>query len=315
MSGTTTPRLSLYKPAAVDNVNVTTDVNNNMDTLDLAPGFQVVTSTTRPSTPYSGKAIAESDTSYRSYFSNGTGPASGSWVELVNSSGTFGSDIKIASTAKLVIGVDSNLYRSAANTLKTDDNLIVGIDLSSIGNTTVGGDLKLVNGTTIYRNKLNSPVTLANTVTETVIATMTIPANDAVVGAIYRLRVMGRISAAAATTPTISFISRLGGVAGTALDTNGAHTLSSGISTKPFLLDLYVTCLTTGVSGTWESASILSENFTVATATGTVKLPSTDAVATRDTTISNTFVLTGTWGTAAAGNTLTTTIVAAERVA
>lgn len=183
--GTTTARLGLYKPLddGSELVNVQTDLNGNSDLLDLAPGFQVVTSSTRPSAPFSGKAIAESDTSYRTYFSNGTSPASASWVQIPNSSSTFDADLDLASGRQINIGssgstatlavvntaattdfisgrvtgdtqsrwivdtdgtmnwgagasaaVDTNLYRSAANTLKTDDSLIVGTDLTVTGN-------------------------------------------------------------------------------------------------------------------------------------------------------------------------------------
>src|SRR3954447_4838847 len=126
-----TTRLALYKSKSDGSelVSYTTDIGQNLDKLDAAAGFQVVTSSTRPSSPYSGKPIAQSDTSYSTYFSNGTAPASASWVEIPNSSSTFGSNLKLASSAQLVIGVDTNLYRSAANILKTDDSLVIGGDL------------------------------------------------------------------------------------------------------------------------------------------------------------------------------------------
>ncbi|GAA0705427.1 hypothetical protein GCM10010193_70630 [Kitasatospora atroaurantiaca] len=92
---TTTTRLGLYKTASDGSelVNVVTDLLNNLDALDLAAGSQVVTSSTRPSSPFSGKHILESDTSYRSYFHNGTAPASGGWVEYPNNSGTYGGQV------------------------------------------------------------------------------------------------------------------------------------------------------------------------------------------------------------------------------
>lgn len=131
---TNTPRLALDKPAddGTDLVNVQEDLNANFDKIDTAVGFQIVTSTTRPSSPYAGKPITESDTSYRSYFHNGTSPASAGWVEIPNSSSTFGADLTLASDKKLNIG-DANLYRSAANTLKTDDSLTVTGDLTVSG--------------------------------------------------------------------------------------------------------------------------------------------------------------------------------------
>lgn len=58
---TNTTRLGLIKPDLTDNVDVT-DLNNNADDIDAAIGFTVVTSTTRPSTPWSGQPIFETDT-------------------------------------------------------------------------------------------------------------------------------------------------------------------------------------------------------------------------------------------------------------
>lgn len=135
MPETPTARLGLYKSLnnGSELVNVQQDLNGNWDKVDLAPGFQVVTSGTRPASPYPGKGITESDTTYRTYFSNGTAPASASWVEIPNSSGTFGSNLKLASTAQLTIGADCNLLRTAANVLRTNDSFIVD------GNLTVSG--------------------------------------------------------------------------------------------------------------------------------------------------------------------------------
>lgn len=135
MPDTPTTRLGLYKslPDGSEDVSYTQDIGQNLDKLDAAAGFQIVTSSTRPSSPYPGKSIAESDTTYRTYFSNGTAPASASWVEIPNSSGTFGSTLKLASGAQLTIGADVNLFRNAANVLRTNDALIVDGALTVAG--------------------------------------------------------------------------------------------------------------------------------------------------------------------------------------
>lgn len=191
--GTTTTRLGLYKPLTDGSelVNVSQDIDAAYDKLDLAVGFQSCTSSTRPSTPYSGKPIYETDTT-RTYFSNGSAPASGSWVELPNAN----NNVLLAATKQVNIGasgstasfaalnalagtdllsgrvtgdtqsryivdtdgttnwgaggasaVDTNLYRSAANTLKTDDALVVALGgtfqstLAVTGATTLSGGL------------------------------------------------------------------------------------------------------------------------------------------------------------------------------
>jgi hypothetical protein len=185
-----TSRLSLYKPLndGSENVNVQTDLNQNWDRVDAAVGFQAVTSSTRPSTPFSGKPIMETDTAYRTYLSNGTSPASASWVQIPNSSSTFNADLDLTSGKQINIGgsaslasfavintatttdllsgrvtgdtqdrflidtdgslnwgpggstaPDVRLYRSAADTLRTADNLVVDLGLTVAGNLTVSG--------------------------------------------------------------------------------------------------------------------------------------------------------------------------------
>lgn len=106
---TTTSRLNLYKPASdgSEYVNVVTDLNNNYDAIDLAVGSRPVTSTTRPSTPYGGQHILETDTGYRTLVHNGTSPASGGWIEIPNSAATYSGQI-LASRS-----VDSNTLRLA----------------------------------------------------------------------------------------------------------------------------------------------------------------------------------------------------------
>ena len=185
-----TTRLALYKSLSdgSEDVNYSQDIGQNWDKVDAAAGFQVVTSSTRPSSPYSGKGIAESDTTYRTYFSNGTAPASASWVQIPNSSSTFNADLDLTSGKQVNIGAssstaslavlasaagddiistritgdtqsrylveadgatywgpggstapDTRLYRSAADTLRTDDSFIVGTNLTVSGNLAVSG--------------------------------------------------------------------------------------------------------------------------------------------------------------------------------
>lgn len=105
-----TTRLGLYKSLSDGSelVDYSQDIGQNWDKVDAAAGFQVVTSGTRPSSPYSGKGIAESNTSYRTYFSNGTAPASASWVQIPNSSSTFDADLDLTSGKQLNIGTSSS---------------------------------------------------------------------------------------------------------------------------------------------------------------------------------------------------------------
>jgi hypothetical protein len=80
-----TTRLGLKKPGGgstgsilPDEVVDIDDLNNNADKLDDAVGFKLCTSTTRPSTPFDGQVIRETDTKNLLYFS-----VSGSrWVPI-----------------------------------------------------------------------------------------------------------------------------------------------------------------------------------------------------------------------------------------
>jgi hypothetical protein len=121
-----TTRLALYKSKSDGSelASYTQDIGQNLDKLDAAAGFQVVTSSTRPSSPYSGKPIAQSDTSYSTYFSNGTAPASASWVEIPNSSGTFNNNLKISQGKQINFGASgSNAYVAVLTSTSTDDIL------------------------------------------------------------------------------------------------------------------------------------------------------------------------------------------------
>lgn len=85
---TTTTRLGLRKPARTDLVAVLTDLDGNYDAIDAAVGITVCTSTTRPSTPYDGQSIYETDTHNRLVW-DGSG-----WVHLTIP--------QVASTASII---------------------------------------------------------------------------------------------------------------------------------------------------------------------------------------------------------------------
>lgn len=178
MPDPSTTRLALYKSKSDGSelVSYPNDLGGNWDKVDAAVGYQIVTSSTRPSSPYPGKPIAQSDTSYSTFFSNGTAPASGSWVEIPNSSSTFGSNLKLSTSAQLVIGADTNLFRNAANVLRTNDALIIdgaltaSSGLAVTGNASVSGNLSVTGiGQTQY---------IAKTADETVTSSATLQNDD-----------------------------------------------------------------------------------------------------------------------------------------
>lgn len=202
MPETPTPRLGLRRPLndGSELVNVQTDLNQNADKLDLAAGFQIVTSSTRPSAPFPGKAISESNTSYRAYLSNGTVPASGSWVQIPTASSTFDSDFTLVAGRQLLIG-DTNLYRSAANVLATDDDFAIVV---------AGKGLRVKEGT----NAKMGTATLNGT-TNVVIATTAVTATS-------RIFLQTQVSTATYGAPVV--VSRVAGTSFTIKSTTASDT-------------------------------------------------------------------------------------------
>jgi hypothetical protein len=84
---TNTTKLGLIKPDFVDVVDIS-DLNSNADDIDAAVGFAIVTSSTRPSTPWTGQSIFETDTG-NSFI----------WDGAVWQPGGGGGSIEISSTA------------------------------------------------------------------------------------------------------------------------------------------------------------------------------------------------------------------------
>lgn len=186
---TLTSRVGLYKPAAdgTELVNVVTDLNNNLDKIDSWLGATICTSGTRPASPWSGQIIRESDTAKMYVWSGSAwvqllhGTANfdqGITVSSGNYNATLGafnatrsgatsdaltSKITTDTEKRLIMdangkflwgpgGVtpgDTSLYRSAANTLKTDDALEVAGTLNATGAATLGSTLAVTGNTTL----------------------------------------------------------------------------------------------------------------------------------------------------------------------
>lgn len=150
-------------------------------------------------------------------------------------------------------------------------------------------------------------VTVANTTTETTlvgsgVGSMTLPANFLTVGRVLKVRVWGVHSATGA--PTIRIKVKVGGTA--ILDTTAVT--SNNDTNTAFQVEAWITCRTTGGTGTiigqgkYEEISHAAFPMS-ATATTTVDTTATQAV---DVSL--------TWGTAAAGNTQTATNLVLECV-
>lgn len=135
MSSNTT-RVSLYKPAGGEDINVTTDLNNNLDKLDTNLNFRVVANAAARNavTPFwEGLNVRETDTG-KCYVSNGSAPISGSWKQLAVADATFDADLDLASGKQINIGgVASSASFAVVNSVVGDDLITsrVGADSQS----------------------------------------------------------------------------------------------------------------------------------------------------------------------------------------
>lgn len=167
---TVTTRLGLRKPdpnpVTGDFVDVANDLNNNWDIIDGKIGFTVCTSGTRPATPFQGQHIYEADTG-NTLLCVSTGPAvwkrlyaesQSTWLQGFDvtraaASPVFSTKVTGDAQQRLIIdsgGVslwgsgaiagDTNLYRSAADTLKTDDTFVAA-NLTTAGAVTATGNV------------------------------------------------------------------------------------------------------------------------------------------------------------------------------
>lgn len=141
--------------------------------------------------------------------------------------------------------------------------------------------------------------TVANTTTETVIETLTIPAGVASAGKVFEMAAFCKGDATG--SPNLQLRCRVGGVGGV---TVGTVTLTAVAgSAKSLRVRGTAQCVTAGTTGTWlGSLEVLDEFGTTIPLAADVNVISTPV--TKDTTIAQTLVLTAQWSAAAAGNTV-----------
>lgn len=324
--GTTTTRLALFKPdpnpTTGDDVDVS-ELNDNADRIDAAVGLTICTSGTRPASPWDGQLIYETDSNRFFAWVEGAwsqlvgivGQIENGGISLVNA-GTF-DDVFISwvngdAVARFVIDADgrlnfgggavsrdTNLYRSAADTLKTDDSLIVaGPVLTTPG----GGSVSKTPGV---------GTVVANTTTLTALASFTIPANQPIVNSsVYKIHVCCRASVTG--TPTLTVRSRIGGTATTAAPI--VITASSGVTDHSLCIEATLAFTTVGSGGVARVTTTVTETLSVAgsgpfTAVVRQDLPS-QMTALNTTTGTLVFDVTVQWSAASASNTIT--VIAAE---
>jgi len=215
-----------------------------------------------------------------------------------------------------IAGSEIGFEEGATRIMTVDDgkvNFNVRANFASVAGTTAEGDIwsdstqkalqTYVNGIeqtlngTIYTQTADK--TVANTVVDTSIigtgvGTVTLPANFLVAGKSIDFKVMGYHSSTG--NPTITVKIKLGSTVvatGTATSGNG--------TTNGFTILASVTCRTTGATGTVASAGMYQELHNGGAYEGLVQTGTT----TIDTTVTQVFDVTVTWGTASASNTIT----------
>jgi hypothetical protein len=355
----TTSRVSLYKPAGGENVNVTTDINNNMDKIDTNLNFRVaanVTARNAISPFWAGLNVRDTD-SGKLWVSNGSAPISASWDQILTS-GTYAAaaNVNPSATGSVAINmkaaaeannrwqvrgdgqlgwgggsgaIDVNLYRANSTTLKTDDNFEATGTITTTGDIiSTGGQLQLNLGGSAKKNaQPSTSVTLVSSAAETVVATYSIPANDMVAGAVYKLTVFGTVGTST-SPPTLNIRARIGGLTGSQFAQTGAISQNASNTTRVFKAEVYFVCLTTGVSGTgfgnldvWNGAATGTPgttnptNFQNTTAVASSHIMDGGGTPTVNTTTTQDLVVTAQWTTSSANGTLIVRGFAAERVA
>lgn len=238
--------------------------------------------------------------------------------------------------------VDTDFYRASAHNLQTDDNLTVTGSTTSGSVTsptiTVGtgevltednGRLKASSlhfmAGTVQVGQLADEGT--NTVTLTVFQNLfsgVIPANDAVTGATYKLKVYG-YGTWGTVADTLTFAARFGAAATNTVGTTPAIDSTAFSTTADVQWEATVTasCVTNGVSATWNvivqgTISQTDNNLIPGTAADdTVSfIGGTGATAiTLDSTVSESLGLSAKWSSSAHSSTITKTTGWLERVA
>ena len=189
------------------------------------------------------------------------------------------------------------------------------------GNVTTGGGglyaslnaqgLTVLHGGVVPGSVITAAGTVSNTSAETQLAGLTVPANDAVIGSVYLLKVSGVYSDT--STPTLAFGLRWGGAGGVSMATTAATTLGSGVSNEFFTVEALIQfwTLTTAMAylavdlGTSTSTNAVTR---LAGATGAT-------AATVAVTAQKVLSLTVTWSAASSSNTISATTAFGMRLA
>jgi len=142
-----------------------------------------------------------------------------------------------------------------------------------------------------------------NSIIGTGVGSLTLPAGFLTIGKTLHIRVMGVISNTG--TPNMTVKLKLGS---TVIASTGAVATITGLSNSIFIADFYLTCRTTGVTGT-----VFGQGTTQLGNNPPIGAPATAAI-TVDTTGTLAVGVTVQWGTSSASNTVTGSLAIVEKV-
>lgn len=214
--------------------------------------------------------------------------------------------VQTTSTGWTVHGNDvSNGTWTPANAF----GVVAGTVVTDSGLTGVRGDN--VVGTALNPKAVTA--SLASFTAEAVVATFTLPANEAVAGGHYRFKVFG--TAASSGTPTYTFRVRFGGLSGTGLASFAGVVTATGVSSAGWEIagELYFTAV--GSSGTLACSNSLRQQIASTTPPAVAVTNLSDgAFGSINTTVSNTLVVTVQSSASSASNVVASTFGTLERV-
>lgn len=140
---------------------------------------------------------------------------------------------------------------------------------------------------------------VSNSTTQTVIGTVTIPANDADLGDIYRLRVYGSVDST--STPTLTLRLRFTDTAGGILVTFYNAGSPRASTDEPWYLDVDAMVTAVGASANLQIAGGFRDRVTSSTAANTALLNNV-AAGGFDSTVNQDLVVTAQWNTASSSD-------------
>lgn len=170
-----TGKLNLYKPGGgltgTNTPDETADIdklNSNFDLIDAAAGFKVVTSSTRPGSPFTGQGIFETDTALAYVWSGSA------WVQVgvttVQTANIADSAVTTAKIADLNV-TTGKLADSAVTTAKITDANVTTAKIADANVTTA----KIANGAVTATQIADGTITAAKIATNTITAVQIAP--------------------------------------------------------------------------------------------------------------------------------------------